>query len=136
VTCGQETNGHARCPQCLEGARAQQALYKRRKGLAWQAEMREHWRREGRCTRCGRAPEPGLKKCSHCLAIDREALKRWKERHPSRPPDGSLKHTYRCQSCGHKQRLRGTVATRPCARCGARGQQNWQPVTHPAPKAR
>ena len=82
VSCGQKADGHARCPQCLGKIRAYQSLYKKRKGLAWQAKLREHWRKEGRCTRCGRAPEPGRKKCSHCLAVDRESLKRWKQKNP------------------------------------------------------
>jgi len=82
VACGKKADGHARCPECLEKMRAYQARYKKKKGLAWQAKLRKHWQKEGRCRRCGRAPEPGRKKCSHCLAIDRESLKRWKEKNP------------------------------------------------------
>jgi hypothetical protein len=80
VGCGERAEeGLARCARCLEKARAQQAFYRRRKGIAWKAKLREHWRKEGRCPRCGKAPQPGRKKCPQCLARDREHLRRWRE---------------------------------------------------------
>lgn len=81
VVCGGPSgDGFARCPSCRERFRAFQALHKRRKGLVWQAKLRDHWRKQGRCPRCGRAPAPGRKKCPLCLAKDREYLRTWRSR--------------------------------------------------------
>lgn len=85
VTCGERVEGgFARCAACRERFCTMESRWKRGKGRAWQAELKEHLRREGRCWRCGRLPEPGRKKCSHCLAKDREYLRRWRERQKAR----------------------------------------------------
>jgi hypothetical protein len=78
VNCGEESGGFARCPRCREKQRAHQGRYRRSKGAAWQRTLRAEWRKQGRCPRCGRVPEPGLKKCPQCLAKDREHLRQWR----------------------------------------------------------
>lgn len=79
VDCGHRAEeGFARCARCLDRHRRHQAFYKKRKGLSWQAKLREHWRKEERCPRCGRPSQPGRKKCPRCLARDREHLRRWR----------------------------------------------------------
>ncbi len=80
VRCGEKSDGFAHCPRCREIFRAFQKRYRRRKGQAWLQTMRAHWRKQGRCSRCGRVPKPGRKKCSLCLAKDKEHLRRWRER--------------------------------------------------------
>jgi hypothetical protein len=88
VVCGEEANGFARCPGCREVLRQYQALYKRRKGKKWYTKLREHWRKQGRCPRCGRPPQPGRKKCPQCLAKDREYLRRWRQDHSANTKAG------------------------------------------------
>jgi hypothetical protein len=78
VNCGEESGDFARCPRCRERARADQARYRLKKGKAWQRTLRDQWRKQGRCPRCGGAPEPGRKKCPQCLAKDREYLRRYR----------------------------------------------------------
>ena len=87
-TCGKERSGSVRCPECREKARRGQARYRRRKGRAWQRTLRAYWRKQGRCPRCGKPPEPGRKTCSRCLAKNRECLRQWRlQNHtgPARP---------------------------------------------------
>ncbi len=81
VRCGEKSDGFARCPRCREGHRIYKKRYRQKKGQAWLNTMRAHWRKQGRCSRCGKAPEPGRKRCPYCLAKNREYLRRWREKH-------------------------------------------------------
>ena len=80
VLCGEESGKFARCPPCRERQRASEKKYKRNKGRIWQKTLRDYWRKQGRCPRCGAFPEPGYKICPACLARNRKYLKRHRER--------------------------------------------------------
>ncbi len=79
VWCGEESGNFARCPSCRERQRASEKKYKRNKGRIWQKTLRDYWRKQGRCPRCGAIPEPGYKICPACLARNRKYLKRHRE---------------------------------------------------------
>ena len=78
VSCGEENRVSAHCPRCLEKRRPSRWRSRRRK-RTWQRTLRAHWKKQGRCSRCGAVPEPGRKRCSSCLAKDSEHLRRWRK---------------------------------------------------------
>jgi hypothetical protein len=80
VLCGEESGNFARCPSCRERQRAEQKKYRENEGRIWQKTLRDYWRRQGRCPRCGTFPKPGYKTCPACLAKNRKYLKRHRER--------------------------------------------------------
>jgi hypothetical protein len=80
VTCGEESGNFAQCPGCQEKHRAFQKKHRKKKGTAWIKTLRDHWRKQGRCPRCGGIPEPGHKTCPICLAKNRKYLQRHRER--------------------------------------------------------
>ena len=71
VLCGEESGKFSRCPKCRERYRAYQKKHREHRGQAWINTLRDEWRRQGRCPRCGAIPEPGYKTCSTCLAKNR-----------------------------------------------------------------
>lgn len=74
-------------------------------------ENRELWKREGRCTQCGRVRAPGRKKCESCLEVNRRASKKY------RPQSEESRSYYR----ERKDRIRVEVITAyggSCACCG------------------
>jgi hypothetical protein len=80
VTCGEESGNFVQCPSCQEKHRAFQKNHRKKKGTAWIKTLRDHWRKQGRCPRCGKVPEPGHKTCPICLAKNRKYLKLHRER--------------------------------------------------------
>jgi hypothetical protein len=72
ATCGKESGKFSHCPACQERYRIFQKKYRDNKGQAWINTLRNHWRRQGRCPRCGAFPEPGFKTCSTCRAKNRK----------------------------------------------------------------
>lgn len=80
VHCGAESGKFSHCPKCQERFRAYQKKYRENKGQAWTNTLRDHWRRQGRCPRCGANPEPGHKTCPTCLAKNRKYLQWHRER--------------------------------------------------------
>ncbi len=80
VSCGEESENFAQCPRCRERHRAFQKKHREKKGTAWIKTLRDHWRKQGRCPRCGGIPEPGHKTCPICLAKNRKYLQRHRER--------------------------------------------------------
>jgi len=80
VHCGEESGNFSNCPKCQERSRVFQKKYRENKGQAWIQTLRDHWRRQGRCPRCGEVPEPGHKTCPTCLAKNRKYLQRHHER--------------------------------------------------------
>lgn len=70
VKCGKESGKFSRCPEC----RGKHALYMRERVDAHRVRentLTKHWRKQGRCSRCGGIPEPGYKLCPRCQAIGR-----------------------------------------------------------------
>jgi len=80
VTCGEESGKFSHCPKCQERCRVLQKKHRENKGQAWVNTLRDHWRRQGRCPRCGATPEPGHKTCPSCLAKNRKYLQRHHEK--------------------------------------------------------
>ena len=80
VHCREESGNFSHCPKCQEMYRVFQKKYRENKGQALLQTIRDHWRRQGRCPRCGGAPEPGHKTCPTCLAKNRKYLQRHRER--------------------------------------------------------
>ncbi len=80
VHCGEESGNFSHCPKCQEMYRVFQKKYRENKGQALLQTIRDHWRRQGRCPRCGANPEPGHKTCPTCLAKNRKYLQRHRER--------------------------------------------------------
>ena len=80
VSCGEESGKFSHCPKCQERYRVFQKKHRENKGQAWINTLRDHWRRQGRCPRCGANPEPGHKTCPTCLAKNRKYLQRHRER--------------------------------------------------------
>ncbi|KKK93282.1 hypothetical protein LCGC14_2694430 [marine sediment metagenome] len=78
VRCGEENRDSTLCPRCREVRRVDR-WRRRRRNKTWQRTLRAHWKKQGRCTRCGAVPEPGRKRCSSCHAKDREHLRRWRK---------------------------------------------------------
>jgi hypothetical protein len=72
VTCGKESGKFSHCPECQEMFRVYQKKYRNNKGQAWTNTLRDYWRKQGRCPRCGVIPEPGYKTCSACRAKNRK----------------------------------------------------------------
>jgi len=72
VKCGEKSGKFSHCPKCQEMFRVYQKKYRDNKGQAWINTLRNHWRRQGRCPRCGAFPEPGFKTCSTCRAKNRK----------------------------------------------------------------
>ena len=72
VLCGKESGKFSRCPRCRERYRAYQKKHREHRGQAWINTLRDEWRRQGRCPRCGTIPEPGFKTCSACRAKNRK----------------------------------------------------------------
>ncbi len=71
VKCGKESGKFSRCPEC----RGKHALYQREhveEHREWENTLTKHWRKQGKCPRCGTIPEPGYKLCSRCLARSRK----------------------------------------------------------------
>jgi len=79
VHCGEESGKFSHCPKCQERYRVFQKKHRENKGQAWINTLRDHWRRQGRCPRCGANPEPGHKTCSTCLAKNRKYLQQHRE---------------------------------------------------------
>ncbi len=80
VSCGEESGNLAQCPGCRERHRADQKKHREKKGTAWIKTVRDHWRKQGRCPRCGGIPEPGHKTCLNCLVKNRKYLRKHRER--------------------------------------------------------
>lgn len=72
VRCGRESGEFSYCPDCERRRLLYQKKYRQNKGQAWLNTTRDHWRRQGRCARCGAAPKPGYKTCPTCLAKQRK----------------------------------------------------------------
>ena len=72
VLCGKESGKFSHCPECQERYRAYQKKHRENRGQAWVNTLRDQWRRQGRCPRCGAIPEPGFKTCSTCRAKNRK----------------------------------------------------------------
>ena len=72
ATCGKESGKFSHCPKCQEMFRVYQKKYRDNKGQAWTNTLRDYWRKQGRCPRCGVIPEPGYKTCSTCRAKNRK----------------------------------------------------------------
>ena len=72
VLCGEESGKFSRCPKCRERYRAYQKKHREHRGQAWINTLRDEWRKQGRCPRCGAIPEPGFKTCSACRAKNRK----------------------------------------------------------------
>jgi len=80
VHCGEESGKFSHCPKCQERYRVFQKKHRENKGQAWINTLRDYWRRQGRCPRCGGVPKPGYKTCPACLAKNRKYLQRHRER--------------------------------------------------------
>ncbi len=72
VTCGKESSKFSHCPACQARYRIFQKKHRENKGQAWVNTLRDYWRKQGRCPRCGVIPEPGYKTCSTCRAKNRK----------------------------------------------------------------
>jgi len=80
VSCGEESGKFSHCPKCQERYRVFQKKHRENKGQAWINTLRDYWRRQGRCPRCGAIPKPGHKTCPTCLAKNRKYLQQHRER--------------------------------------------------------
>ena len=81
VSCGEESDNYVLCPSCREKHRAEQKKYREsKKGKVLKKTLRDHWRKQGRCPKCGEIPARGYKICPSCLAKNQKYLKGYRER--------------------------------------------------------